>query len=167
MQAMYLKRFSGGNLFWERDVSIVTWASVLVILPSFPRGFKVVLNGHHCKKQKSGMLLKCFLNKTFERCTLKTVTRELAAWAPHTFNKAMKMKTSLDFASFLPEQTWTWPVVFMSFLNGKENQCELLLLHSYLELNLSCYFWNNSNPNNLVLNSSEDWQVQFPALEAT
>lgn len=43
MQAIYLKRFSGGNLFWERDVSIVTCVSVLVIQGAFPKGFKLVL----------------------------------------------------------------------------------------------------------------------------
>ena len=63
-----------------------------------------------------------------------------AAWAPYTFNKVIKMKTSLNCGFFLPKQIWTWPVIFMSFLSWKENQFELLLLHSYSELNLSCYF---------------------------
>lgn len=43
--------------------------------------------------------------KTFERCALETVTRELTAWAPHTLNKAIKMKTSLNCGFFLPKQT--------------------------------------------------------------
>lgn len=42
-QAIYLKRFSGGNLFWEGGVSIVTCVNVLVLLKIFPKGFQVVL----------------------------------------------------------------------------------------------------------------------------
>lgn len=45
------------------------------------------------------------LLKNFKRCVLKTVTWELVAWAPHTFNKAIKLKTSLICGFFVPKQT--------------------------------------------------------------
>lgn len=46
------------------------------------------------------------------------------------------MKTSVSCGFFLPKQTWTCPIIIMSFLNWKENQFQLLLFHSYSEFNL-------------------------------
>lgn len=59
-QAIYLKRFHGGNLFWERDVSILTCISVPVVLNTFLKGFQVVLVVITETKRKWNILKCCF-----------------------------------------------------------------------------------------------------------
>lgn len=68
MQAIYLKRFSGENLFQERDVSpvivLVFWLSCE---PSVTVDLVTVT-----KSKKKGTVSEMLFQKTFERGALKT-----------------------------------------------------------------------------------------------
>lgn len=68
MQAIYLKRFSGENLFQERDVSPVI---VLVFWLSCEPFVKVDLVTV-TKSKKKGNVSEMLFQKTFERGALKT-----------------------------------------------------------------------------------------------